>query len=275
MYSASKRLTVFCLCLGSLACNAAPVLRVCADPNNLPYSDLQEKGFENRLATMIAGDLGMQVVYTWFPQRGSFFRKTLDAGKCDVVMGVPSGIRGIDTTAPYYRSGYVFVSRRDRNLNIASLDDPRLHQLRIGIHNLGDTDREAPPVHALTSRGIVSNLVGYNIFGSNLDETDPSSDLIKAVEKGEVDLALVWGPIAGYFARSSPVPLVVSPIEGDSSDPTLPLSFDIAAGVRKEDDMLKQQLDVELQRRRTEIQQLLVSYGIPQLSLPQARTAGY
>jgi len=275
MYSASKRLTVFCLCLGSLACNAAPVLRVCADPNNLPYSDLQEKGFENRLATMIAGDLGMQVVYTWFPQRGSFFRKTLDAGKCDVVMGVPSGMRGIDTTAPYYRSGYVFVSRRDRNLNIASLDDPRLHQLRIGIHNLGDTDREAPPVHALTSRGIVSNLVGYNIFGSNLDETDPSSDLIKAVEKGEVDLALVWGPIAGYFARSSPVPLVVLPIEGDSSDPTLPLSFDIAAGVRKEDDMLKQQLDVELQRRRTEIQQLLVSYGIPQLSLPQARTAGY
>jgi len=275
MYSASKRLTVFCLCLGSLACNAAPVLRVCADPNNLPYSDLQEKGFENRLATMIAGDLGMQVVYTWFPQRGSFFRKTLDAGKCDVVMGVPSGIRGIDTTAPYYRSGYVFVSRRDRNLNIASLDDPRLHQLRIGIHNLGDTDREAPPVHALTSRGIVSNLVGYNIFGSNLDETDPSSDLIKAVEKGEVDLALVWGPIAGYFARSSPVPLVVLPIEGDSSDPTLPLSFDIAAGVRKEDDMLKQQLDGELHRRRTEIQHLLVSYGIPQLSLPQARTAGY
>jgi mxaJ protein len=275
MYSASKCLTVFCLCLGSLASNAAPLLRVCADPNDLPYSDQQEKGFENQLATMIADDLGMQVVYTWFPQRSSFFRKTLDAGKCDVVMGVPAGMAGIDTTQPYYRSGYVFVSRRDRNLNITSLDDPRLHQLRIGIHNLGDTDREAPPVHALTSRGIVSNLVGYNIFGSNLDETDPSSDLIKAVEKGNVDLALVWGPIAGYFARLSPVPLVVSPIEGDSANPNLPLSFDIAAGVRKEDDMLKQQLDRELQRRRTEIQHLLVSYGIPQLSLLQARTAGY
>ena len=275
MYSAFKYLTVSCLCFGSLASGAASLLRVCADPNNLPYSDQQQKGFENALATMIANDLGMQVIYTWFPQRGSFFRKTLDAGKCDVVMGVPAGMKGIDTTQPYYRSGYVFVSRRDRNLNITSLDDPRLHQLRIGIHNLGDTDREAPPVHALTTRGIVSNLVGYNIFGSNLDETDPSSDLIKAVEKSDVDLALVWGPIAGYFAQFSPVPLVVSPIESDSSNPSLPLSFDIAAGVRKEDDMLKQQLDSELQRRRTEIQHLLVSYGIPQLSLSQARTAGY
>jgi len=275
MYSVSKYLAAVFLGLFGLTANAAPPFRVCADPNNLPYSNQQQKGFENELATMIANDLGLQVIYTWFPQRGSFFRKTLDAGKCDVVMGVPAGIKGIDTTAPYYRSGYVFVSRLDRKLNIASLDDPRLRQLRIGIHNLGDTDREAPPVHALTSRGIVSNLVGYNIFGSNLDETDPSSDVIKAVEKGDIDLALVWGPIAGYFARISPVPLVVSSIEADPSNPGLPLSFDIAAGVRKEDDMLKQQLDSELQRRRTEIQHLLVSYGIPQLSLSQARTAGY
>ena len=231
MYSASRYLTVLCLCFGSLASGAAPLLRVCADPNNLPYSDQQEKGFENELATMIANDLGMQVIYTWFPQRGAFFRKTLDAGKCDVVMGVPAGMTGIDTTQPYYRSGYVFVSRRDRNLNITSLDDPRLHQLRIGIHNLGDTDREAPPVRALTSRGIVSNLVGYNIFGSNLDETNPSSDLIKAVEKGDIDLALAWGPIAGYFARSSPYrwlfrrSRVIQRIPTCRSTLTLPLEF--------------------------------------------------
>jgi quinoprotein dehydrogenase-associated probable ABC transporter substrate-binding protein len=275
MYSASEYVTAICLSLCGLTASAAPLLRVCADPNNLPYSDQQEKGFENQLATLVAHDLGMQVAYTWFPQRGSFFRKTLDAGKCDVVMGVPAGMTGIDTTQPYYRSGYVFVSRQDRNLHMVSLDDPRLHQLRIGIHNLGDTDRESPPVQALTSRGVVSNLAGYNIFGRNLDEADPASDLIKAVEKGDIDLALVWGPIAGYFARFSPVPLVVSPIEGDSSNPNLPLSFDIAAGVRKEDDMLRQQLDGELQHRRTEIQHLLVSYGIPQLSLQQARRAGY
>ena len=275
MYSVSKQMAALLVCLSSLAAWAAPPLRVCADPNNLPYSDQQEKGFENQLATMIAKDLGVPLTYTWFPQRGSFFRKTLDAFKCDVVMGVPAGMTGLDTTQAYYRSGYVFVSRLDRKLAIASLDDPRLHQLRIGIHNLGDTDREAPPVHALTSRGIVSNLVGYNIFGSNLDETAPSSDLIKAVEKGDIDLALVWGPIAGYFARFSPVPLVISQIESDPSNPSLPLNFDIAAGVRKQDGILKQELDSEFERRRTEIQHLLVSYGIPQLSLPQARTAGY
>jgi mxaJ protein len=190
-------------------------------------------------------------------------------------MGVPAGMKDVATTQPYYRSGYVFVSRRDRHLNILSLDDPRLHQLRIGIHDLGDTDREIPPVRALTSRGIVSNLVGYNIFGANLDETNPSSDLIKAVEQGKVDLALAWGPMAGYFAGLSKVPLVVTPIEGDPANPDLPLSFDIAAGVRKGDDNLKHQLDDELERRRAEIQHLLLSYGVPQMSLPQARTAGY
>ena len=224
---------------------------------------------------MVANDLGMQLIYTWFPQRGSFFRKTLDAGKCDVVMGVPAGMTGIDTTQPYYRSGYVFVSRRDRNLNITSLNDPQPASASDRHSQPWRHGSRSSPVHALTNRGIVSNLAGYNIFGSNLDETNPSSDLIKAVEKGDIDLALAWGPIAGYFARFSPVPLVVSPIEGDPSNPNLPLTFDIAAGVRKQDDWLKQQLDSELQRRRTEIQQLLVSYGIPQLSLPEARTAGY
>ena len=276
MYSASRYLAAFLVCLSSVAANAAaPALRVCADPNNLPYSNQQQRGFENQLAAMIATDLGMEVSYTWFPQRGAFFRKTLDAGRCDVVMGVPAGMKEIATTQPYYRSGYVFVSRRDRHLKILSLDDPRLHQLRIGIHDLGDTDREIPPVQALISRGIVSNLVGYNIFGANIDETDPSSDLIKAVGHGDVDLALAWGPLAGYFASLSKVPLVVTPIEDDPANPSLPLSFDIAAGVRKGDDRLKQELDDELERRRTEIQHLLLSYGVPQLSLPQARIAGY
>jgi ABC-type amino acid transport substrate-binding protein len=190
-------------------------------------------------------------------------------------MGVPAGMKDIATTQPYYRSGYVFVSRRDRHLNILSLDDPRLHQLRIGIHDLGDTDREIPPVQALINRGIISNLVGYNIFGANIDETSPSSDLIKAVAHGDVDLALAWGPLAGYFARLSKVPLAVTSIEDDPANPGLPLSFDIAAGVRRGDDKLKQQLDDELERRRTEIQHLLLSYGVPQMSLPQARTAGY
>ena len=153
-------------------------------------------------------------------------------GKCDVVMGVPAGMNEIATTHPYYRSGYVFVSRRDRHLNILSLDDPRLHHLRIGIHDLGDTDREIPPVHALTSRGIVSNLVGYNIFGANFDETNPSSDLIKAVENRNVDLALAVGahswilrqPIQGA-AASLRLSRVTRKTRACRSASTLPLEF--------------------------------------------------
>lgn len=246
---------------------AAPALRVCADPNALPYSNEQQAGFENQLALMIAHDLGMQVAYTWFPERGAFLRKTLNAGQCDVVMGVPAGMQRLSTTEPYYRSGYVFVSRRDRNLAIRSLDDPRLRQLRIGVHVLGDSDRDVPPVRALNNRGIVRNLVGYNIFG-NLTETNPAADLIKAVENGKVDLAIAWGPLAGYFARHSAVPLRVTVIDPDPQDPSLPMAFDIAIGVRIADQGLTQQLNAELDRRRPEIRRLLQAYGIPQAALP-------
>ena len=141
---------------------------------------------------------------------------------CDVVMGVPAGMENVSTTRPYYRSGYVFVSRRDRNLNIHSVDDPRLRQLRIGVHILGDGDSDLPPVHMLTTRGLVHNLVGYSIFG-NLDESNPPSDLIKAVEKGEVDIAVAWGPMAGYFSLHSSSPLNLVSIDPDPLNPALPL----------------------------------------------------
>jgi quinoprotein dehydrogenase-associated probable ABC transporter substrate-binding protein len=224
------------------------------------------------MAQMIARDLGMQVSYTWFPQRGAFFRKTLNAGKCDVVMGVPTGMERVSTTEPYYRSGYVFVSRRDRNLDIHSVDDPRLRRLRIGVHVLGDSDRDLPPVRALTDRGIVSNLVGYNIFG-NMTETDPASDLLKAVEQGNVDIVVAWGPLAGYFARHSAVPLRVNTIDPDPKNPSLPMAFDIAIGVRSTDQELTQKLNQEIDRRKPEIRHLLETYGVPQSALPGM--AGY
>jgi quinoprotein dehydrogenase-associated probable ABC transporter substrate-binding protein len=207
------------------------------------------------------------VTYFWFPQRGAFFKKTLNSGVCDVVMGVPAGMNEASTTRPYYRSSYVFISRRDRNLHITSLDDPRLRTLRIGVHVLGDQDDTLPPVHALTSRGIVRNLVGYSIFG-NLDEKNPPADLIKAVEDKRVDVAVAWGPLAGYFGRQSPVPLEITPVESDPSDPELPFSFDIAIGVRKGDTALKDRLDAELARRHADVEEILRSYGIPQVSSP-------
>jgi quinoprotein dehydrogenase-associated probable ABC transporter substrate-binding protein len=267
MSSAISLLAMFAGC-GAALFAATPALRVCADPNNLPYSNDQQLGFENELARMIAADFNLQVSYTWFAQRGAFFRKTLDAGLCDLVMGVPSGMENVSTTRPYYRSGYVFVSRRDRNLNIHSLDDPRLRQLHIGVHILGDGDSSLPPVHMLTTRGLVHNLVGYSIFG-NLDESNPPSDLIKAVEKGDVDLAVAWGPMAGYFSLHSSAPLALVSIDNDPLSPALPLAFDIAIGVRPKDQELKVRLDAELVRRRPEITRLLESYGIPQQAFPQ------
>lgn len=256
-----------------LACNALPSacpaqqqLRVCADPNNLPYSNDQRQGFENQIADMIAKDLNMQLTYFWFPQREAFFKKTLNGGVCDVVMGVPTGFDEAQTTSPYYRSTYVFITRRDRHLHITSLDDPQLRTLKIGVHVLGEQDDSLPPVHALTSRGIVRNLVGFSIFG-NLNEKDPPADLIRAVEDKQVDVAVAWGPMAGYFSRHSAVPLDITPIPGDPLHPDLPFHFDISIGVRSGNTALEQTLNAELIRRHDDIQKLLTAYGIPQLSL--------
>lgn len=258
------------LLFATAECWAAPVLRVCADPNDLPYSNQQQQGFENHLARMIASDLGSQVSYVWYPQRSKFFQKTLDSGVCDVVMGVPAGMEDVAITRPYYISSYAFVSRRDRHLRITSLDDPRLRTLRIGVHILGDEDDNVPPVQALIRRGMVRNLVGYSIFG-HLDQTNPSANLIRAVADKEVDVAVVWGPLAGYFAQKSAAPLDVNPIAADPADPAM--TYSIGIGVRPQDAQLRQTLDAELQRREPEIRKLLASYGIPQVH-PTAAVEG-
>ncbi|HMH55230.1 MAG TPA: transporter substrate-binding domain-containing protein, partial [Gemmatimonadales bacterium] len=157
------------LLLALLGCGPAPKpareLRVCADPNNLPFSNQRREGFENRLADLIAGELGDTVRYTWQPQRRGFLRNTLNANACDVVMGMPLGSDRVLTTRPYYRSSYVFVSRKDRHLRVRSLDDPVLRKLRIGVQLVGDDYANTPPVHALSRRGIVKNLVGYSVLG--------------------------------------------------------------------------------------------------------------
>ena len=271
MYSASKCLVALVLGYSAAFCQAAPVLRVCSDPNNLPYSNDQKQGFENQLAEMIGKDLNMDVSYFWYRQGGKFFRRTLNSGACDVVMGVPTGFEEAETTKPYYRSTYVFVSRKDRNLHISSFDDARLRALKIGVHVLGEEDDSLPPVHALTTRGIVKNLVGFSIFG-NLNEANPAADLIEAVSNKSVDVAVAWGPLAGYFTQHSAVPLEITPIDGDASHPELPLKFDIGIGVRAGNDALKEKLDAELIRRHSEVDALLRSYGIPQLNIPKSTT---
>jgi quinoprotein dehydrogenase-associated probable ABC transporter substrate-binding protein len=270
MSSASKLVALTALAFLTAAYAAAATLRVCADPNNMPFSNRAEQGFENQLANLIAKDLGMTVQYYWFPQRSSFFKKTLNAGHCDIVMGLPEGMDDAATSVPYYRSSYVFVSRRDRRLNIKSMDDPRLHHLRIGVHTTGDGDGSLPPVNALISRGIVRNLVDFNIYG-RLDEKNPPADLIRAVENNKVDIAIAWGPMAGYFAKHSSVPLQVTPVDVVSPDPKIPFTFAISMGVRRGDSQLLQRLNSEIQQHRPRIHRLLESYGVPLLAaLPSA-----
>jgi mxaJ protein len=233
------------------------VLRVCSDPNNLPFSNRREEGFENRIATLIARDLGARVEYTWWPQRRGFLRNTLRARECDVVMGLPSAIELAATTRPYYRSTYVFVSK---GLGITSFDDPRLRTLRVGVQIIGDDGANAPPAHALAARGIVGNVRGYTVYG-DYSQPNPPARIIDAVVRGEIDVAVVWGPLAGYFARGRE--LEITPVSPQIDLPFLPFVFDIAVGVRREDLALRQELDGILVRRKHDIARILDEYGVP------------
>ena len=237
------------------------VLRVCADPNNLPFSNARGEGFENELAELVAADLGKQLSYTWWAQRRGFIRNTLKAGACDVIMGVPP-LDMLRTTRPYYRSTYVFVSRADRHLAFSSLQAPELRDLEIGVHLIGDDGANTPPADALGERGIVDNVKGFMIYGDYREDTPPAR-LIEAVEQEEIDLAAAWGPLAGYFAMKSPVPLQVVPITDTDSFQPLAFQFPIAMGVRKDDQELADQLNGVIERRQNKIVALLERYGVP------------
>lgn len=241
---------------------ARAVLRVCADPNNLPFSNDRREGFENRLAAMLAEDAGMELEYLWWAQRRGFIRNTLNAGECDVVMGVPAGFDLALTTRPYYRSSYVFVTRGDRGHRLRSLDDPGLKRLRLGVQMIGDDFSNSPPAHALAARGLVSNIVGFSVLG-DYSQPNPPARIVDAVAAGEIDAAIVWGPLAGFFARSSSAPLTLTPVEPQIDVPFLPFVFDISMAVRRDDVERAAVIDRFIERRQAEIDALLRAFGVP------------
>jgi mxaJ protein len=241
---------------------AMRVLRVCADPNNLPFSNDKGEGFENRIAELIAHDMGARVEYTWWAQRRGFIRNTLNASQCDVVIGVPASFDLTAVTTPYYRSSYVFVTRRDRNIHLSGYDDPLLRKLRIGVQLVGDDGANSPPVHSLGKRGIRGSLKGYLIYG-DYRQPNPSAEIINAVARGDVDVAIVWGPLAGYFAARQRVPLDIIPVSPQVDLPFMPQVFDIAMGVRRRDTKLRDTLDVILERESQAIASILDSYNVP------------
>lgn len=246
-------------------------LRVCADPNNLPFSNAKGEGFENKIAELVAKEMGARVKYTWWAQRRGFIRNTLNAFDCDVVIGVPTSFDLTAVTVPYYRSSYVFVTRRDRHIHLASFDDPLLRKLRIGVQLVGDDGANTPPVHALGARGIRGNLKGYSIYG-DYRQPHPPSRIVDAVANGEVDVAIVWGPLAGYFGARERVPLDLAPVSPQVDLPFLPEVFDVSMGVRRQDKALKERLDSIIEKNRKAIDAILDSYHVPRLD---SRTSGF
>jgi quinoprotein dehydrogenase-associated probable ABC transporter substrate-binding protein len=241
-----------------------PVLRVCSDPNNLPFSNERLEGFENKIADLIAKEMHARVQYTWWAQRRGFIRNTLKANRCDLIVGLPSSMEMALTTVPYYRSSYVFLYREDRNLNVRSFNDPLLRQLKIGVQIVGDDQANTPPVHALTNRKIVENLVGFSVYG-DYSKPNPPAGIVDAVAKKQVDIAVVWGPFAGYFAKRENVPLKIVPVSPQIDLPYLPFVFDISMGVRRGEDGFKEKLDQILTRKRAQIDKILNDYGVPRV----------
>ncbi|HEX2189543.1 MAG TPA: quinoprotein dehydrogenase-associated putative ABC transporter substrate-binding protein [Longimicrobiaceae bacterium] len=245
-------------------------LRVCADPNNLPFSNERGEGLENRLAALVAREMGAEVKYTWWAQRRGFIRNTLRAGACDVVMGVPTSFELVLPTAPYYRSTYVFVYRKDAPFRIDSFDDPDLRTLRVGVHLVGDDGANTPPAHALAARGIIENVAGYTLYG-DYSEPNPPARILEALGRGEIDVAVVWGPLAGYFAPRQDVPLEIVPVSPQIDLPFLPFVFDVSMGVERGDTALMRELERILDENRGEVETLLDEYGVVRVG--EARVA--
>src|SRR5437016_4266382 len=194
--------------MASAQSRAPSDLRVCADPYDLPFSNNQEEGFENKIAHVVARDLNATVTNYWWPSRRGVLRNSILGGFCDVMIQAPVGLDPVATTKPYYRSTYYFVYRADRGFALRSLDDTILKRLKIGVNMIGYDYTNTPPAHALGSRGIVG-LIGFGNFLNPDPKADHPDDIIKAVAKDSIDVAIVWGPLAGYWVKRQSVPLTM------------------------------------------------------------------
>ena len=232
-------------------------LRVCRDPDNLPFSNKKREGFENKIAEVMAKEVGAELIYYWWPHQRGLIRNTLRAGQCDVLISVPQGWEPVLWTRPYYRSGYVIVYPKAKGHKITSLDDPVLKQLKIGVYV------NSPPAETLAEKGIMKNMVGYNPLDH---QQDRPGKIIEDLIAGEIDVAVVWGPVAGYYAKKlNASHLDIVPLQ--DGDPGNPFSFEFSMGVREGNKALKAQLEEALSKRQAEIQKILEDYGVPLLPL--------
>ncbi len=233
------------------------VLRVCADPDNLPFSNRAGEGFENRIAELLAEHLGVPLRYTWHPQTIGFIRNTLAAHRCDLVLGITAGHELVSNTRSYYRSVYVLVYRAADRGRFSSLDSPLARIARIGA--VANT----PPVRLLQLEGLQDNLVPYELQ-VDTRVTHPARRAVLDVAAGRLDMALVWGPIGAYWAKRAEVPLEWVPLRGDRRR-GLPMDFRISMGVRYGEKEWLDTVNRFVRARRRDIEAILRDYGVPLL----------
>lgn len=231
--------------------------KVCADPDNMPYSNLKQEGFEDKIAAILAQELGKKLTFQYAYYRQGFLRNTLNANRCDVVMSTTSDNDSMRTTKPYYRSGYVFVYRKNSGYNIKDWDSPDLRKGIIGLVG------QSPPSRPLYDHGLMENARPYRL---QRDLNFPPSQLIDDLVKGDIDVAIVWGPIAGYYAKRASIPLEVVMIpEYESKNVRGKENWNISMGVRHKDKARQQEINAALERRKADIDNILDEYGIPHI----------
>lgn len=231
-------------------------LRVCADPGNLPYSNDKGEGFENKIAELIAADLGVPLEYTWFPQTVGFVRMTLAAKRCDLIIGVATTNELMQNTNPYYRSGYMIVHRRDLDVAGGRLDDPAFKDLRLGV-------QPRTPVATIAARyGLLQRAKSYPLIVDTRLEK-PARDMVQDVAEGEIDAALTWGPLAGYWVKEMAPDLMLTPLAPDPGHQRL--DFRVSMGIRYNEPDWKHLLNKLLAKHKDEIEAILAGYGVPLL----------
>ena len=231
-------------------------LRICADPGDLPFSNEKLEGFENKIAAMMGEELSVPVTYVWFPQVVGFVRNTLGAGRCDLVMGTVAGDELVQTTSPYYFTGYTIVFRKDSGWTFTGFDDPKLRDLHIGV--VGGT----PPSDLLVRHGLMANAHPYQLQIDTRRGTETHQMIVDIVEK-KIDAGLLWGPIAGYYIHHDHLPLTLVMLHGEPQSPRM--DYHIAMGVRLNEPDWRRRVNAIIQKRRSDITAILRDYGVPLL----------
>lgn len=233
--------------------------KVCADPDNMPYSNLHQQGFEDKIAALLAKDLGKKLSFTYAYNRQGFLRNTINANRCDVIMSMTSDFDALRTSKPYYRSTYVYVYRKDSGYNITDWDSPDLRKGIIGVVG------ESPPTRPLADHDLMANARPYRL---QRDLNLPPSFIIDDLVKGDIDVAILWGPIGGYYAKQAKIPLVVVPIpEYEGVNTHGKEAWNISVAVRKKEKERMAEIQAALDRNKDKIISILDEYGIPHLDV--------